>query len=130
MEGHLYKVISRTDAIPETILMIAEHPNWSNRPLIRFSLTRNAHTPLSLSVRFLQSMKLVDLRELYGDPSLPLAIRPFVYRELLKRGKDPEHVGEEQIYEIKEEEIEALDAAVTMHELDNPDEESAPEEQE
>ena len=70
VEGHLYKVISRADTVADTIRMIAMHPNWSSRSLIRFSLARNGHTPLSLSVRFLKSMKIMDLRELYGDPSV------------------------------------------------------------
>ncbi len=102
--------------------MIAGHPNWSTRSLIRFSLARNAHTPLSLSVPFLQSMKLMDLRELYADPSLPVTIRPFVHRELLKRGKNPEQGLAEEVFEINEEEMRELDEGM-MPELSDEDEE-------
>ena len=121
VEGHLYQVISREETAPEAILMIAEHPNWSNRPLIRSSLVRNAHTPLSLSVRFLQGMKLIDLRELYADPSLPVTIKPFVHRELWARGQHPEQAGEEQVYEIDEEEMEALDGEAALESNDEQD---------
>jgi hypothetical protein len=126
VEGHLYKVISRTDTVAETIRMIAMHPNWSSRSLIRFSLARNGHTPLSLSVRFLQSMKIMDLRDLYADPSLPVTIKPFVHRELWDRGQQPEKAGEEQMYEIDEEEMEALDAEVTRYTTDDQEGELIP----
>lgn len=110
IESHLYKVISRFDTIPETIILIAEHPVWSLRPLIRFSLTRNAHTPLSVSIRFLRSMTLSDLRELLSDPLLPVTIKPLVHRELIERGVDPEKAAEVKIYEIDEEEVKSLEA--------------------
>lgn len=113
-EGHLFKVISRKDARAETILMIAEHPNWSSRPLIRFSLVRNAHTPLARSVEFLSNMKIMDLRELYADPSVPVTIKPFIHRELLRRGEEPRKVFEEKVFEINEEEIAEIEAEGTM----------------
>jgi hypothetical protein len=123
VEGHLFKIISREDTSVETIMMIAGHPNWSTRSLVRFSLVRNARTPLSLSVPFLQSMKLMDLRELYADPSLPITIRPFVHRELVKRGKDPEQGLAEEVFEIKEEEMAELDEGLTIPELSDENEE-------
>jgi hypothetical protein len=129
VEGHLYKVISRADTVAKTIRMIATHPNWSSRSLIRFSLARNGHTPLSLSVRFLQSMKIMDLRELYADPSLPVTIKPFVHRELWERGQQPEKAGGEQVYEIDEKEMEALDAEVTRYTIDAQEGESTSREQ-
>jgi hypothetical protein len=109
-EGHLFKVITRADTVAETIRMIATHPNWSNRALIRFSLVRNAQTPLALSVRFLSEMKIMDLRELYADPSVPVTIRPFIHRELWDRGEEPKEVLEEKIFEIDEEEMAEIEA--------------------
>jgi hypothetical protein len=108
-EGHLFKVISRSDTRAETIRMIAEHPNWSSRSSIRFSLARNAHTPLSHSVAFLSAMRIMDLRELYADPSVPVTIKPFIHRELWERGEDPKKVIEEQVFEIDEEECSAFE---------------------
>jgi hypothetical protein len=128
VEGHLFKIINRKDTVAETIKMIARHPNWSNRTPIRFSLVRNAHTPLSLSVPFLQSIRLMDLRELYGDPALPVTIKPFVHRELLKRGKNPEQGMTEEVFEINEEEIEEFDAEVARYELSEQNVESPPNE--
>jgi hypothetical protein len=109
-EGHLFKVISRADTAARTIGMIATHPNWSNRTLIRFSLVRNAQTPLALSVRFLSNMKIMDLRELYADPSVPVTIRPFIHRELWDRGEEPKEILEEKVFEIDEEEMAEIEA--------------------
>ncbi len=122
VERHLYKVVSRMDTAFETIMLIANHPVWSRRPLVRFSLTRNPQTPLSYSVHFLETMKLVDLRELYTDPSLPVTIKPFVYRELQGRGTDLEKTSEERIYEINEEELQDLERAPDFQELPDEDE--------
>ena len=116
-EGHLFKVISRTDIRGETIRMIAEHPNWSSRSLIRFSLARNAHTPLPSSVHFLSEMKIMDLRELYADPSVPVTVRPFIHRELLARGEEPTLDVKEQVFEIGEEEMAEIEAEGTMPEI-------------
>ncbi len=121
LESHLYKVIGRKDAVPDTIRMIAEHPNWSSRSLIRFALVRNDHTPLALSERFLQSMKLLELRELYADPSLPTGIKPLVYRELLSRGQEPRKRVEETVYEIDENDDAAVEEFTVTEEPQEPD---------
>jgi hypothetical protein len=102
VEGHLYKTISRRDTIQNTVVMIAEHPKWSFRSLVRFALVRNGQTPLVFSERFLRSMKLLELRDLYADPSLPQGVKPLVHRELFSRGEEPGKGGEEPIYEIDE----------------------------
>jgi hypothetical protein len=109
-EGHLFKVISRSDTREDTIRMIAEHPNWSSRSLIRVSLVRNVHTPLSFSTRYIAEMKIMDLRELYADPSVPVTIKPFIHRELRERGEEPKLVVEEKIFEISEEEMAEFEA--------------------
>lgn len=103
-ESHLFKLISRKDAPAETIRMIAEHKNWSSRSLIRYALVRNDHTSLALSKHFLQIMKLLDLQELYADPSLPGSAKPLVYRELLDRGIDPGAQKTDLVIEIDEDE--------------------------
>lgn len=122
-EGHLFKVISRKDAHAETVLLIAQHPNWSSRSLIRSSLVRNAHTPVSLSARFLAEMKIMDLRELYSDPSLLVTVRPFVHREILKRGEEPKKVIEEKVFEIDEEELAKIESEGMMPEVEEEEQE-------
>jgi hypothetical protein len=108
-EGILYKLISRRDTTMETIRLIAEHPNWSSRSSIRISLARNPHTPLAILARFAESMKLMDLRELYTDPSLPSGIKPILHRALIARGEQPGNEPKEEIFEMREEDEEMIE---------------------
>jgi hypothetical protein len=71
-------------------------------------------------VLFLPDLKLLDLKELYRDPYLPREIKPFVHRELVGRGEDPERLSgdeEERIYEIGEGDLEDID--LTMKEFES-----------
>jgi hypothetical protein len=124
LEAHLYKVINRKNTTPGTIRTIAEHANWSSRYMIKLALIRNEHIPLSLSVRFLEALKTMDLRELYTDPSVPVSIKPFIHRELWERGEQPDKVPEERVYEIDEEEMAELEAEETIREINEQDEEN------
>jgi hypothetical protein len=55
-------------------------------------------------------MKIMDLRELYADPSLPVTIKPFVHRELWERGEDLTTKKEDEtVYEIDEKDEEVID---------------------
>lgn len=109
LESHLFKVISRKDTAAETIRLIAEHRNWSSRSLVRYALVRNEHTPLAFTERFLQTMKVLDLQELYVDPTLPKTTKPLVHRELLSRGREPQERVDEQVFEIDENDDWALE---------------------
>jgi hypothetical protein len=62
-------------------------------------------------------MKIMDLRELYADPSVPVTIRPFIHRELLVRGEEPTLDVKEQVFEIGEEEMAEIEAEGTMLEI-------------
>jgi hypothetical protein len=103
MESHLFKYISRENSLPETIRMIAEHPNWSSRAAIRLSLARNAQMPLSSCIRFFSRMTAQDLRELYADPLVPVTVKPFIHRELWERGIEAlPPTDDETVYEMEE----------------------------
>lgn len=121
VEAHLYKIISREKTGPAVVRLIAEHPNWSNRYHVRYSLIRNEHTPLSRSVTFLSGIKTRDLKELFVDPSLPAVIRPCIHRELLDRGEDADKIKkaedeEEKVFQFEEDEAEELEGEVTGYE--------------
>lgn len=108
LESHLYKIIGRKDTSAKTIMLIAGHPNWSLRPSVRFALVRSEHTPLLLTERFLHTIPLPNLRDLYDDPSLPASTRPLVHREILARGRHPEDTVAEEVIEIDETDESAL----------------------
>jgi hypothetical protein len=119
VEAHLYKIISLKTTTPGTIRTIAEDRNWSCRYHVKFALIRNTHTPLARTVLFLPDLKLLDLRELYRDPLLPHEVRPFIHRELVDRGEDPEHLGQdeaERIFEIDESDIADIEQEMQMYE--------------
>jgi len=61
---------------------------------------------------------LGDLKELYRDPHLPSGVRPFIHRELLERGEDPERLSgpeEEIIFVIDETEIEDIETEMRTY---------------
>ena len=105
-EALLYKLISRKSTRADTIQKIAGHPNWSSRYTVRLALVRNPHTPLARCVDFFPDLRTIDLRNLFGDPSVPTMVRPYLHQELLSRGEQPEEAlfGEETLYEITDEE--------------------------
>jgi hypothetical protein len=86
-EGLLYKLLPRPSVKPSFIKMTAEHGKWSSRYYIRFGLIRNFYTPMKYVSQFIKAMKTADLRDLYSDPKLPSATRPFIHKELYDRGK-------------------------------------------
>jgi hypothetical protein len=120
-ESQLFKIISREDTRAETIRMIAGQRNWSFRPLVRYALVRNGHTPLAVAERFLRAMGVLELRELYADPTLPLGVKPLVYRELLSRGQDPRERIEEQVFEVDESDDDSLEDFTDDKEQENPE---------
>jgi hypothetical protein len=86
-EGLLYKLLARTSVKPAFIRLTAEHKKWSSRYDIRFVLIRNFYTPMRYVSQFIKAMKTPDLRDLYSDPKLPSATRPFIHKELYDRGQ-------------------------------------------
>lgn len=118
VEAHLYKVISRKTTTAGTIRTIAESRNWTCRYHIKFALIRNEHTPLARSILFLTGIKVLDLKELYRDPLLPVSVRPYIHRELIERGEDPGQLTmdeEENVYEIGEGELLDIDQEISAY---------------
>jgi hypothetical protein len=119
VEAHLYKIISRTTTSPGTIRTIAEDRSWSCRYHVKFALVRNGHTPLARSVLFLPDLKLLDLKELFRDPLLPVGVKPFIHRELIERGEDPERMvpeDKEHIFEIDESDLADIEREMRSYE--------------
>lgn len=92
-EGLINKLVNAPKIASHVIRLIADHPKWSGRYDVQWSLIRNNYTPLSRTVLFLKKMKTTDLKELYGDPDVPSSTRPFIYRELRDRGETVQYMG-------------------------------------
>ncbi|GBE31121.1 hypothetical protein BMS3Bbin05_00017 [bacterium BMS3Bbin05] len=101
-EEYLHRMLNRPATKPLIIRMIAAHPQWSSRYLIRFALIRKFHTPMAQVTKFIDGMKTADLKELYRDPKLPASTRPFIYRELMDRNETTE-TAEEEIFNLSDE---------------------------
>jgi hypothetical protein len=103
-EGHVCNIINRSAVSPSVIRMIAVDRKWTLRYYVRYALIRNLHAPLVQVVKFIAGMKTVDLRELYADPKLPKATRPFIFRELQDRDEPVDRETQEVHYLPEEEE--------------------------
>jgi hypothetical protein len=99
-EGHIYKLINRPATKGEIIRKIAEHEKWSLRYEIKYALIRNFHTPMARVAKFIGGMKTTDLKDLYADPKLPSATKPFIFRELDERGEGVD-IQKEEIYDLE-----------------------------
>ncbi|MBA4372782.1 MAG: hypothetical protein C0402_07940 [Thermodesulfovibrio sp.] len=106
-EGHVCGLINRTAVSPAVIRLLAADRKWTLRYYVRYALIRSLHAPLVHVVKFITGMKTTDLRDLYADPKLPLATRPFIFRELQERA---EIVGlnSEEIHHLPEEDEDLL----------------------
>jgi len=102
-ETHLCEVINKRTVKPMVIRMIAEHPKWSLRYAVKYSLIRNFHTPMVHVARFIPDMKTLDLREIYSYETLPRSTKPFIFSELRERGETVE-ISDEEVYEISDDE--------------------------
>ncbi len=101
-EDLLCKMVIRKSTPPHTIRMIAEHPKWSLRYPVKFALIRNFHTPMRHVVNFISAMKTGDLRDLYADPKLPTATKPYIFSELAVR-KEPADSEKQEVYTLNDE---------------------------
>ncbi|TAN37509.1 MAG: hypothetical protein EPN25_15305 [Nitrospirae bacterium] len=98
-EGQICKLIAMPSTKAPVIRQITRNEKWTLRYYVRYALIRNLHTPLTRVVKFIPGIKTVDLRDLYADQKLPLATRPFIYRELADRGEDVE-MPQEEVYAL------------------------------
>jgi hypothetical protein len=85
-ERVICKIINTKRIASHVIRRIADHPKWSLRYDVQWSLIRNNNAPLSRVVQFLKNIKAKDLMELYSAPEVPASTKPFIFRELADRG--------------------------------------------
>jgi hypothetical protein len=85
-EAVICKIINMKKIASHVIRRIADHPKWSSRYDVQWSLIRNNNAPLIRVVQFLRNIKTNDLRELYAAPEVPASTKPFIFRELADRG--------------------------------------------
>jgi hypothetical protein len=98
-EDRLCTLINKPKTNNLLIKTIAEHPKWSLRYRIKYSLIKNYYTPMTYSTKFISALKIADLRELYSDTSLPASTRPYIFNELALRDESVE-IPQEETYNL------------------------------
>ncbi|HEY3347013.1 MAG TPA: hypothetical protein VGK71_05265 [Nitrospirota bacterium] len=69
------------------IAFIAGHPKWSAQYHVRFALVRNSHTPFERASEFVHCLKGNDLRFLYNDPTVAVALKVEIEINLERKGQ-------------------------------------------
>lgn len=109
-EELLFRLISNVMPNPLLIRAVAEHSKWSLRYRVRYALVRNYYTPMSYVIKFVNSLKTTDLRELYLDSSLPLSTKPYLFSELCLRDQCLEARQRERYILLDDEEPDFADS--------------------
>ena len=66
---------------------IADSPKWSAYHHVRFALLRNRRTPIVRALGLVSGLKAADLRFLYNDPSVPVAVKVQIEIELERKSE-------------------------------------------
>ena len=74
-EGSLMPLLGSDRARPEVLTRIARHRRWGIRYGVRAALCRNARTPPEIVLGLLSLLKKADLRAVYQDRRLSMAVR-------------------------------------------------------
>ncbi len=74
-EGLLARLINGDGAGPEVLSRIAQDRKWGSRYPIRNGIARNPRAPVATALGLLVFLKKSDLRDLYADRRLALAVR-------------------------------------------------------
>jgi hypothetical protein len=83
-EPDIVRLAATRNAVPESLALIAEHPTWSARYLVKRALALNPTTPLAAAIRIATTLPSHDLREIASLPGLAPTLRAHA-QELLHR---------------------------------------------
>jgi hypothetical protein len=73
-------------AVPEALVVVADHRRWSVRHMVRRALAFNPHTPVHVAMRVATTLGAADWREITGDPHLAESLRAHA-ADLLRAGQ-------------------------------------------
>lgn len=82
-EHDVVTMASLRPAVPTALALIADHPRWSVRRVVRRALAFNPHTAVHVAVRVVTTLRPGDWRELEQDPAISPELRTHVQSLLL-----------------------------------------------
>lgn len=77
-EADVVTIAAARPAVPATLTLVADHPRWSTRHVVRRALAFNPHTAAHVAIRVATTLGPTDWRELVGDHGLAPELRAHV----------------------------------------------------
>ena len=77
-ERDVVTMASLRPAVPAALALIADHPRWAVRTMVRRALAFNPHTAVHVAMRVATTLRPGDWRELEQDPGLGQELRAHV----------------------------------------------------
>ena len=90
VERDILALITRRPNNPEVLRIVSQHPRWNMRYKIRKALVLNPSTPVDVSLKFLNSLLIQDIKEIIKDKTISPFLRKKAEEMLKKRKKRKE----------------------------------------
>lgn len=74
-EPDVVRIAALRPSVPASLTLVADHPRWSTRTVVKRALAWNPATPLHVAVRLVTTLRGGELREIVAAPSLPAPLR-------------------------------------------------------
>jgi hypothetical protein len=89
VEQDVVRVAAMRPTRPEVLRVIADHPRWSGRYVVRKALVSNPYTPTPVAVRLASTLLVQDLHEILEAVPLPAMVREAIEDVLARRRPPP-----------------------------------------
>jgi hypothetical protein len=89
-ENDVVRMAARRPAYPDTIQVIACHPEWASRARVRMAIVQNPYTPPDISVPMVRLLIRPELRQLVDATDIPPVVRAAAVELLERRPPVPE----------------------------------------
>jgi hypothetical protein len=85
-EREAVRIAAARPAVPAALALVAEHPRWSVRPMVRRALVLNRYTPIPIALRLVVTLGPADWAEVIAAAELPAPVRAAAAARLEARG--------------------------------------------
>jgi hypothetical protein len=85
-EREAVRIAAARPAVPAALALVAEHPRWSVRPMVRRALVLNRYTPIPIALRLVVTLGPADWADVSAAAELPAPVRAAAAARLEARG--------------------------------------------